>query len=153
MALRTHGDLLRVNEYVCSSAIRSGATVALNSSGLVVEQVGATSPILGVAIGYADGSNVTKVMVADHPDQEYIGENDDGSNFSQTDVGNNISVVAGSPYMTTESGNALDHANKDTTSTRAFRIVGLIDDKDSGNLTGAIVRVNNHQEKAGVTGV
>lgn len=153
MALRTHGDLLRVAPYACSTPVRSGAIVSLNSAGAVVEQTNASTAILGVAIGYADGINETSVTIADHPDQEYVVEADDGSAFTQTDIGNNCACVAGTAYMTTESGNAIDHTSKATTSTLPFRIVGIQDSKDSGSNGAAVIRPNNHQEKAGVTGV
>lgn len=153
MAFGYHGDLLRVNNYACATAIRSGAIVTLTSTGAVVEATNNSTAILGVALGYADGSTVLTVAVADHPDQEYKAENDNAAAFTQAQIGDNCSVVAGTPFMTTQSGHKIDHSSIDTTSTRAFRIVGIYDNKDTGAFGAAVVRPNNHQEKAGVTGV
>lgn len=148
MAAKPHGDLLRVNSYVAGGEIKIGDFVRKNSDGKVVVAAASQAP-LGVAMSYASDDG-KEIIVADHPDQEYLVDKSASAPSSQTDYGLNYNIVAStSTYK--ESAHKLDSASGATTSTLPLRAV--MPSRRVGSTSEAVVRINNHSEKAGVEGL
>lgn len=152
MGARPHGNLKRVNSYVAGGAIKIGDFVMLASSGKVVVAAAANA-LLGIAMSYASADGVA-VLVADHPDQEYLVERSSTAPVNQTDYMLNYDIVA-TTSTTNESAHKLDSATGATTpSTLPLRAVG----PSRANVASigpseCVVRINNHAERSGTVGV
>lgn len=95
--------------------------------------------IIGVAVGFfnsqmnpinywvASTATVGYVLVADHPEQEFIAAEDaDTSQLAQADVFLNVSPATGTGDSTTGmSAMLIDSNTKNTTNSLGFRLVGL----------------------------
>jgi len=101
------------------------------------------------------------VLVADATDLIYeVEATSAGSSYSfaATDIGQNANIVATAGSTTTGNSNhALDMADKGTTATLPFKIVGVsrkVDNDATGAFTKVLVTLNNHQFKStGTAGV
>jgi hypothetical protein len=95
--------------------------------------------IIGVALAFfsvtrnpipywvASTATVGYVLVADHPDQEFVAAEDaDTSQLAQADVFLNVSPIVGTGDSTTgQSAFTIDSSSKNTTSSLGFRLVAL----------------------------
>lgn len=96
-------------------------------------------------------------LVCDDPNVIFeVQEGGSGTALAATNIGENIDFLAAAPATgVVVSGFTIDNANHDTTSTRNCRLFGLV--RRSDNAFGAfakwLVLINNHQYRAGVTGV
>lgn len=139
------GEPLRANPYVAGAAIYPGDPVRLGSNGKVTKATAGQS-LVGVAIGKAaaDGDSI---LVADHPDQQFVIQADDGSIDAQTDLGNNANIVAGSDDTYEVSRYELDGDSLASDSNLPLRLLRV--ERQVGEGLGAnakcIVRINAHQ--------
>lgn len=149
---RIHGDLLRSSAQVAAGEIKIGDFVALDASGKV-KVAAASDALVGMAISYAKADGA-EVMVADHPQQEYLIEKSATAPVAQTDYNLNYDIVA-SVSTSYESKHKLDSATGAATATLPLRAVGPSRQKTAPGLADkeCVVRINNHAEKAGVAGV
>lgn len=140
-----HGAPLRVNPYSAGGTIYPGDAVKLNSSGQVVA-ASANDALLGVAVGYATSG--AEVLVADHPDQQFVAQADEGQIDAQTDIGNNVDIVATSGSTAYKlSRMEIDSSTLASDSTLPMRLLGIENAIDNALGTNArcIVRINKHQ--------
>lgn len=153
MAARPHGNILRQSQYVAAGEIKIGDFVAITSAGKVaVAAAGSTAGILGVAMSYAK-ADLSTVIVADHPAQEYLVERSSTAPVNQTDYNLNYDLVA-TTSTTYDSKHKLDSATGAVTATLPLRAVR--DSKPGASGIGpseCVVRINQHAERAGVVGV
>lgn len=95
------------------------------------------------------------VLVADDPNIIFeIQEDSIGNNLAATDVGSNFNLVSGANngYV---SGWLLDSSTTATTSTLQLQVLRLVQRADNaiGQYAKWLVRINNHNFKAGTAGV
>lgn len=115
----------------------------------------------GKPVGFYPGGSATgyKVMVADHPMQEFvIQEDSDGAALAQADIGLNATLVAGTGNEATNlSGWMLDSSTKAATATLQVHIERLLQRIDNaiGDYAKWVVTINNHQRgsSTGTAGV
>lgn len=146
------GVLLRATEYTASAAIYPGDPVALAASGKVARSAG--SALIGVALGYA-AADGDKILVADHPDQQFVAQSDSALADISV-VGGNYDITLGTAntaYKVSTAEIDGDTADAATEATNAIKILAL--SPEVGNDWGAdcdvICKINNHQ-LAGGTG-
>jgi hypothetical protein len=144
------GGCLRVREYVASGAIYQGDFVTQEAGGRVA-QAAATNALCGVALNYASAAG-EKVLVADHPDQEFVIQSDDSTIDAQTDLGLNYDItVAAANTSYKRSGMELDGSTQATNSDlplKALRIDPKVNNALGANVDVVVV-INNHQLKGG----
>lgn len=149
------GELKRVNEYVADGAIGIGDLVAKDSDGRIVVAAasGSQSDVacMGVALTPADAADDT-ILVADHPDQEYVVQADGNDIDAQTDILQNYGFLATARDSDTkESRHELDSSSATTDATETLKLLRV--SKREGNALGAqvdcVVVINNHQLKGG----
>lgn len=144
------GECLRIREYTAdTNAIYAGDCVSLNSNG-TVDRSAASSALVGVAMSYSAASG--KVLVADHPDQEFKAQADDATIDAQTDMNLNYDIVVGSPDTSYKrSGMQIDASTQATTATLPIKVLRL--DPTVNNALGdkakVICKINNHQLNSG----
>jgi hypothetical protein len=144
------GNTLRVREYIAAAAIYQGDFVKQDAAGKVA-QCAAGDAMIGVALNYASADG-EKVLVADHPDQEFVVQADDATIDAQTDLGLNYNIVVASANTTYKrSGMQLDASTQATSSVLPLKCL-RIDPKVNnalGNYVDVVVHINNHQLKGG----
>src|SRR5690606_38235601 len=79
-----YGRIYELTAYKAESAVYPGDFVKKNAAG-TVEQAAAGDKLLGVAMHYAGAG--AEVLVADHPEQKFTIQGDDGTIDAQTDIG------------------------------------------------------------------
>jgi len=140
------GEPLRANSHQSGGVVYPGDLVKMNSSGQVVVAA-ANDALLGAAVGYASASG-QDILVADHPDQQFVIQADDSDIDAQTDVGQNADILAtagSSAYKLSRM--ELDSSTIASDSTLPLRILGVeaaVDNAFGANVK-CIVRINKHQ--------
>lgn len=154
----------------------SGSGDTRGIPGVLQATAGAACVGVVVAIGtnpdggpYIDPNNLTLVqapatklvvyyaLVVDDPNVIFeVQEGGVGTALAVTNISENIDFLAAAPATgVAVSGFTIDNGNHDTTSTRNCRILGLV--RRADNALGAFAKwnvlINNHQYRAGVTGV
>ena len=141
---RPYGEPLRVTPYACGGTIVVGDAVKYDAGGDVVVAA-ASNALLGVAMTSAvDGGTV---LVADHPDQLFVGQSSTADIGAQTDVNLNYNIVAGSANSYGVSGHEILGSSGATSATlplRLMRIEPRVDNAYGANVD-CIVKINNHQ--------
>ena len=147
--LRPHGPLIRVREYTAGALCAIGAPVAMQADGKVDPSAG--DPLLGVAISYAS-ADAQKVLVADHPDQEFIIQADDASIDAQTDIGGNFDLVNATSAHGTYTKLSIAELDGDTSDAHTaadnpLKLVRIEERSDNalGTNVDCVVIINNHQ--------
>jgi len=140
-------EVLTAKRYVAGGKIAPGELVSMASDGKV-DPTAVASPALGVAIGSAVLDE--KILVADHPDQQYLVQADGSEINVQTDIGLNYNIVAtGDDTIYNISRMELDSSDADasTTASLALRLLGIEDRPDNalGAQVDCVVVINNHQ--------
>lgn len=154
----------------------SGSGDANGVAGITLATAGTGSPLVGVLVSTGGqtygGAPVTPsnldttvipatktkayyVMVADDPNLLFEAQEDSVSaNLAATDIGTNVNLVAGANngYV---SGWMIDSSPTATTSTLQCQLLRLSQRADNaiGTYAKWIIRINNHNFKAGVAGV
>ncbi len=147
--LRPYGECLRERPYTTSGVVYPGDPLKFVNDGTVVVAT-AADPCLGVALTYA--ASGAEVIVADHPDQEFVAQSDDNSIDAATDFNLNYQLVFGSPdTLYKRSGVEINGDTGATNSNYQAKVLRM--EPKVGNALGANVRVickiNNHQLSAG----
>jgi hypothetical protein len=142
---KPYGPCLRARPYQAGGTVYPGDLLKFSSGGQVVAGT-AGAACMGVALTYATSG--VDVIVADHPDQEFVMQVAADEVDAQTDINQNASLIAGSPNTTyRRSGMELDGSTLATTATLELKIIRLLPAVD--NALGAnaklIVKINNHQ--------
>ncbi len=142
---KPYGPCLRARPYTAGAICYPGDALKLKADG-GVEPAAATNPLCGVALTYA--ASGAEVIVADHPDQEFIGQSDDATIDAATDFNQNFSLVAGSPSTAyRRSGMEIDGNTGVTDSNLEFKVLRLL--PAVGNALGTnckvIFKINYHQ--------
>jgi hypothetical protein len=97
---RAAGAINRIGRYERDAAsaapICPGDIVQVDADGNINEATAGNTGLVGVALSFATGSAAnTNILVADDPDQVFIGQDDgDSTTPAQTHVGNNANVLA-----------------------------------------------------------
>jgi hypothetical protein len=151
---KPYGQIKSVNEYVAAGAIYPGDMVKLDNAGKVA-QCAASNASIGVALSYASGDG-QKVLVADDPDQRFIGQADDGSVDVQSDLNLNYNItVSTASTLYKRSAMEVDGSTGATDSTLPIRVLQV--EKSINNALGSNVDVifviNDHQLKKGSEGI
>ncbi len=150
-----YGPCLRVRPYVAGGTIYQGDLVKQDAAGKVVAGTAAAASI-GVAMSYSIVNGT--VLVADHPDQELVGQASATEIAAQTDLGLNYSLVAGTPNTTyRRSGMEVDSTTGAVTATLELKVLRLLPRSDNalGANAKVICKINNHQlgSSTGTAGV
>lgn len=146
------GEPKRLNAYTSAGAIKIGDFVTLNSSGQVAVAT-ATQALVGVCMSYCSASGV-EVMVADHPEQEFLVTSSSSTPSALTDFNLNYNIVANttSGY---EGNHTIDGATGATTATLPLKALAATPVRGStsagtfGASGTAVCIINNHQRKGG----
>ncbi len=140
-----HGRGHQANVYVAESTIYKGDFVKKNAAG-TVERAAASNALLGVALN--DAAAAGEVLVADHPDQQFMVQADDATIDAQTDIGLNYNIVVAAANTTYKrSGMELDGDTGADTATLPLKLVRIVaaPDNELGANVKCVVRINNHQ--------
>lgn len=133
------------NVYVAESTIYKGDFVKKNANG-TVERAAASDALLGVAL--SDAAAAGEVLVADHPDQQFMIQADDATINAQTDIGLNYDIVVAAANTTYKrSGMELDASTQATTADLPLKLIRVVSapDNELGANVKCVVRINNHQ--------
>ena len=152
---KPYGPCLRIRPYKAEAAVYPGDLLKQNAAG-TVERAAAGNACIGVALAYAGAAG--EVLVADHPDQEFIMQVDDDTVDAQTDFGLNYNIVVASANTTyRRSGIEIDGNTGDTTATLPIKVLRLLPAVDNalGLHCKVICKINNHQlgSSTGTAGV
>lgn len=152
-----HGQILRIRPYTAAVAVLRGDMVnrkagSASTSGLMeVEPGDASEALIGVALNAAAIGEV--VYVADHPDQEFVGQADGADIATGVDFGLNFDLLA-TDGANGQSAHEIDSSTGATTATLPLKVLRLAPavDNELGEFAKCVVKINNHQ-LAGGTGV
>jgi len=147
---KPYGAILRVTEYQAGGAVYPGDAVKPDADGEMIA-ASASNALQGVALDYASGQG-QKVLVADHPAQEFIGQADGADIDAQADLNLNYNLVATAADTTfLQSRMEIDSDSQATDSTLPLRVNRIL--PEIGNALGANVQciftINNHLLKGG----
>lgn len=139
------GKVLSANVYQAGGTIYQGDLVKFSSGGQVV-QAAASDACCGVALSYSTSGN--DVLVADDPNQLFIGQCDDATIDAQTDINLNYDFVvaaANTTYRT--SGMEVDSSTQAATATLPLKVLKIVPRADNalGANVDVICKINNHQ--------
>jgi hypothetical protein len=147
------GVPLRVNKYQSGSACYPGDLVNLASDGQV-DPASAGALILGLCLSYASTSGVD-ILVADHPDQLILGQADETELDAQTDVGNNVDIVATAGNSTYKASRQEADSSTVGTGSAQLQFLGyepVVNNAFGTNVLG-IFRINEHAFGDALAGV
>lgn len=150
-----YGVCRRANRYEAGSACYPGDLVKMASDG-AVDPCSAGDAAIGVALEY-QGTAGGYVLVADHPDQLYVIQDDGSSIDTQTDIGLNYDILAtgGNTIYKTSRQELQGTSAVSVTTSAQLQLLGI--EPGANNAFGAnvkcIVRINEHQFKADGLGV
>ena len=152
-----YGPLKRVRAYKAKVETFQGDAVNRKAGSsdadgkLEVEPGDASEALIGVALNHAAVGE--DVLVADHPDQEFMGQADDNSIATNADIGLNYNLLA-TDGSGTQSAHEIDASTKATTATLPLKVLRLVPSPDNaiGTNCKVVFKINNHQ-LAGGTGV
>lgn len=152
---RCHGNPLRSTPYIAAGTIYPGdmvkfhaGTSSTTNRRAQVEAGTAGGALCGMALNYATVGQ--KVLVADSPDQLFVGQADDSTIDDQVDLGLNASILATAGNSTYKvSRMEIDASTVATTATLELKILGILERQDGKNEFGSYVecicKINNHQ--------
>jgi hypothetical protein len=146
------GRIYQCNEYLAESICYPGDLLKKNGAG-TVEPAAAADACVGVAMNYSAAAG--KVLVADHPDQLFVGQVAGSEVDAQTDLGLNCSAIVAAGNSTyRRSGMEIDGSTLATTATLELKLIRILPAVDNalGANAKCVVRINNHQNGSG-TGV
>jgi hypothetical protein len=151
-----HGPVLSVRGYykdASAGAIYPGDAVILETDGGIDQAATSSANIIGVAAEYSAAST-EKVgfLVYDHPDQEYVVQDDsDTTPLTRAEEGENCNITVTDGNTTTlRSQHELDSDTGDTTSSLAVKIIKLHPCEEASYASAAgsprrwIVKFNSH---------
>lgn len=144
------GPILRVRPYEAAVAVLRGDMVnrkagsASVSGKMEVEPGDAAEAQIGVALNAAAIGEV--VYVADHPDQEFVGQADGADIATGVDFGLNFDLLA-TVGSAGQSAHEIDSSEGATTPTLPIKVLRLLPAVDNalGANARCIIKINNHQ--------
>lgn len=148
------GPILRVRPYLAKVECFRGDMLnrKAGSSGTdganEVEPGDASEAQIGVALNHAAIGSI--VYVADHPEQEFVGQADDGSVATNAKIGLNYDLLA-TDGSGDQSAHEIDASTFATSATLPIRVLRLLPAVDNaiGTNCKLICKINNHQLSAG----
>lgn len=148
-----YGRVLRSNEYDAGAICYPGDLLKLKSDGTVEPSAAGAAQSMGVALSYAASGG--KVLVADDPDQLFIGQVNGASVDAATDLNLNYDISVGTAStLYRRSMMEIAHASGATDSNLPLKVLRI--SKEVNNALGADVDVvfliNNHAFKGGGIG-
>ena len=178
MGLQVYGPLLRVNEYTLSAAygtsIFRGDPVICNGTAndVVIATAGTGNKVVGAVIAVFDVNHVPLaywpasnpgigyVLVANHPDQQFVAQDNagTGAQFYDADACNgNVNLASGTGSTVTgisgwELAGGDTPGNTAGDQIRLVKAVPRVDNTTVGIWRDWIVRINNHQASVGIVG-
>lgn len=147
------GRIEQANKYVAQSTIYKGDLLKKNAAG-TVERAAAGDALVGAAL--TDAAAGQECLVADHPEQQFRLQADDGSIDVQTDIGLNYDIVVGAANVTYKrSAMQLDASTGAVTQALPLRLLRVEKAPDNafGSKVKCIVKINQHQNSTNVVGV
>jgi hypothetical protein len=139
--------ILRMQEYTkgTATAMYPGDIVSLATDGKVYVRATGNATLAGVVMSYRTAAN-TRVLLADHPDQQYYLKDDGvGGTLAAANIGNgaNLVMTAGNATFL-KSAVALDTSTVSgtTSATLQVKILGFHPDDEVGKYVRCRVRVN-----------
>ena len=140
------GRLKSANDYVAGGTVYPGDIVKLNADGKIEAAAAGTAKALGVALNYAVANGT--VLVADSPDQLFVGQADDATIDAQTDFNLNYNLTvtaANTTYKRSQmSVDASTGATDSNLPLRVLRINKAVDN-ELGDKVDVVCKINNHQ--------
>lgn len=145
-----YGPILRLRPYYAAVATFRGDMMnqkagSSQTGGLVdVEPADASEACIGVAINSASVGGT--VWVADHPDQEFVGQGDESDFADASDLGLNYNLLA-TDGSGDKSAHEIDSSTQATTATLPIKALRLLPAPDNafGANARIIFKINNHQ--------
>jgi hypothetical protein len=140
-----YGPCLRSRPYVTSGTVNEGDPVKQDGSGGVVIAT-AGDACIGICLSY--GVSGETVLVADHPDQEFVCQSDSADIDAATDMGLNYNFTFASPNTTyRRSGVEIDGDTGATNSNKQAKLMRLLPRVSNALGANAVVifKINNHQ--------
>jgi hypothetical protein len=149
-----YGPILRVRPYKAKVECFRGdmlnrkAGSSDTDGALEVEPGDASEAQIGVALNHAAVGAI--VLVADHPDQEFVGQADDNSVATNADIGLNYNLLA-TDGSGDQSAHEIDASTKNASATLPIKVLRLLPSADNaiGTNCKLICKINNHQLSAG----
>lgn len=160
-----HGHMVITESTAVASKFGNYTVVISRATGGLSEVVGAVTalfdynmdPVLYLAATAGDSTMTGYAMVADHPEQEFVVQEDgDGGVCTIGDAGQNADMIATSAGNagTGLSGWEMDSSTVATTSTRAIQLLNPVPDQDPSLIhCDWIVRINSHFTGNNIAGV
>jgi hypothetical protein len=150
------GPILRMRPYKAKGTIYRGDLVKRSAGSsdtdgadeIVAGTAGAA--LVGCALNY--GVSGDTILVADHPDQELVGQADDASIASNAKIGLNYSLVDGGGSSSSHvSGMQIDASTFAGTATLELKVLRLLAAPDNalGAYAKMVCKINNHQLNGG----
>lgn len=149
------GKQYRIRRYPKKSgnAIYKYDAVKADAAG-TVDVATNTGALLGVAMEYKAATDTSDIAIMDDPEAVFMIQT--AGAIAATGVFQNAKLVATAGDAATGlSAMELDSSDHDTTSTLQLRILGKVpkENNDYGSFVDLLVQINNHQLRAGTTGV
>jgi hypothetical protein len=149
-----YGPILRVRPYIAKVETFRGDMVnrkagsSDTNGGDEVEPGDASEAQIGVALNHAAVGGT--VLVADHPDQEFIGQADGNDVATNAKIGLNYDLLAtdGSGDQSAHEIDSSTFATSATLPIRVLRMLPVVDNALGANVK-LICKINNHQLSAG----
>jgi len=137
--------ILRMAEYTkgTATAIFPGDIVSLAADGKLYIRATGNTTLVGVAMSYKTATD-TKVLVSDHPDQQYYIQDDGvGGTLAAADIGTGFNIVMTAGNATfLKSAEALDTSTKNAaTATRTHVLLGFHPSDEVGKYVRCRVRI------------
>ena len=137
-----YGEVLSVRPYNkgATGILYPGDFVIMETDGGVAIATTGSTTLLGVAAEYSAAVAKTDFLVYDHPNQEYVVQDDSAvTGMTEASIGTkaNITVTTGDTTLL-RSLHEIDSNTADTTSTLALSIIGLhpMEDRSFATTTG-----------------
>lgn len=143
---KPYGPCLRSRPYIVAAVVYPGDLLKFTDAGKVTK-CSATDASMGVALTYAAADGAT-VLVADHPDQEFVMQVDDATVDALTDMNLNYDLAIGSANATYKrSGIEIDGDTGSTDADPPIKILRALPAVDNalGANVKVICKINNHQ--------
>lgn len=145
-----YGPILRVRPYEAAVACLRGDMLNRKSGSASVTGMSEVEPgdaseaLIGVALNAAAVGAI--VYVADHPDQEFVGQADGAEITTGVDFGLNFNLLA-TDGANGQSAHEIDSSEGATTATHPLKLLRLQPAVDNalGEFAKCIVKINNHQ--------
>lgn len=143
--LQPYGPLLRAQPYTTGGTIYEGDPVKPNGSGVIVVAT-AGDACIGVALSY--GVSGDTIMVADHPDQLFVCQQDSTDIDAATDMHLNYNFTFGTAStLFRRSGVEIDSDTGATNSNKQAKVLRFLPAVDNDTASGnskVICKINNH---------